>query len=102
MQLSGLRGKVSLWEGGLFGRLMCSPEAIAALGPGTEGGQDDVDGVSERAAVGRTDRILYHHVFLLLSNLPCLVYNRVFKRVDVLVRTVSCMSPVFSTAPAQP
>ena len=37
VQLGGLRGKISLWEGGLFGRLMRSPEAIAALGPGAEG-----------------------------------------------------------------
>ncbi|CAM9784957.1 unnamed protein product, partial [Ectocarpus fasciculatus] len=44
VQLSGFRGKVSLWEGGLFGRLMCSPEAIAALRPGADGWQDGVDG----------------------------------------------------------
>ncbi len=49
-QLGGLRGKVSLWEGGLFGRLMRSPEAVAALGPGSAG--RGVDTVSERALSG--------------------------------------------------
>lgn len=53
MQLCGLRGKVSLWEGGLFGRLMRSgPEAIAeTIPPGSLGRGVDVDGadtVSER------------------------------------------------------
>lgn len=46
MQLCGLRGSVSLWEGGLFGRLMRSPEceAIAKVPPGSVGRGADVDG----------------------------------------------------------
>lgn len=38
LKLASLRGKASLWEGGLFGRLTRSPEAIAAARPGSEGG----------------------------------------------------------------
>lgn len=44
VQLCGLRGKISLWEGGLFGRLMRSPEAIAEVPPGSVGRGADVDG----------------------------------------------------------
>lgn len=46
VQLSVLRGKVSLWEGGLFGRLMLSPEAVAVLRPGSERVRQGVDAVS--------------------------------------------------------
>lgn len=44
-QLASLRGKASLWEGGLFGRLMRSPEAVAAARPGLEGVVGGVDQV---------------------------------------------------------
>lgn len=44
-ELGDLRGKVSLWEGGVFGRLMHSPEAIAARRPGAEGVGGGVDEV---------------------------------------------------------
>lgn len=46
MKLASMRGKSSLWEGGLFGRLMRSPEAVAAARPGSEcagGGVDEVN-----------------------------------------------------------
>lgn len=46
MKLGSLRGKVSLWEGGLFGRLMRSPEAIAALRAGAAGVSGGVGEVS--------------------------------------------------------
>lgn len=47
MQLGGLRGEVSLWEGGIFGSLMQRPEATAALGSGMESigaGLEEVSG----------------------------------------------------------
>lgn len=46
-QLAGFRGQVSLWEGGLFGRHMRSPEVIAALRPGADGAGGGVDEVRE-------------------------------------------------------
>lgn len=68
MQLGGLRGEVSLWEGGLFGHLMRSPEAIAALGSGVEGIEAALEEVSEsRAKVGMYSKKGYTRYTRILS-----------------------------------